>query len=54
MSVRRLLTLVLYRKANLFGVGTNIKDGVVWVTVNFEQTTPAGGSRPLYPLTARR
>jgi uncharacterized protein YkwD len=31
---------ILYRKANLFGVGTHIKDGVVWVTVNFEQTTP--------------
>ena len=31
---------ILYRKANLFGVGSWIKDGVVWVTVNFEQTTP--------------
>ena len=31
---------ILYRKANLFGVGTHVKDGVVWVTVNFEQTTP--------------
>ena len=31
---------ILYRKANLFGVGTWIKDGVIWVTVNFEQTTP--------------
>ena len=31
---------ILSRKANLFGVGTWIKDGVIWVTVNFEQTTP--------------
>ena len=31
---------ILYRKANLFGVGSWVKDGVVWVTVNFEQTTP--------------
>ena len=31
---------ILYRKANLFGVGTWIKDGIIWVTVNFEQTTP--------------
>jgi uncharacterized protein YkwD len=31
---------ILYRKANMFGVGTWIKDGVIWVTVNFEQTTP--------------
>ena len=31
---------VLYRKANLFGVGTYIRNGVIWVTVNFEQTTP--------------
>ena len=31
---------ILYRKANLFGVGSWIKDGVIWVTVNFEQTTP--------------
>ena len=31
---------ILYRKANLFGTGTWIKDGVIWVTVNFEQTTP--------------
>jgi uncharacterized protein YkwD len=31
---------VLYRRANLFGVGSWIKDGVIWVTVNFEQTTP--------------
>ena len=34
---------ILYRKANLFGVGTWIKDGIVWVTVNFEQTTPGWG-----------
>ena len=31
---------ILYRRANLFGVGTWIADGVIWVTVNFEQTTP--------------
>jgi uncharacterized protein YkwD len=31
---------ILYGKANLFGVGTWIQDGVIWVTVNFEQTTP--------------
>ena len=31
---------ILYRQANLFGVGTRIKDGIIWVTVNFEQTTP--------------
>ena len=31
---------ILYRRANLFGVGSWIKDGVIWVTVNFEQTTP--------------
>jgi uncharacterized protein YkwD len=31
---------ILYRRANLFGVGTHVKGGVVWVTVNFEQTTP--------------
>ena len=31
---------ILYRKANLFGVGSWIQDGVIWVTVNFEQTTP--------------
>ena len=31
---------IMYRKANLFGVGTWIKDGIIWVTVNFEQTTP--------------
>jgi uncharacterized protein YkwD len=31
---------ILYRKANRFGVGTWIRDGVIWVTVNFEQTTP--------------
>jgi uncharacterized protein YkwD len=34
---------ILYRKANRFGVGTWIKDGVIWVTVNFEQTTPGWG-----------
>ena len=35
---------ILYRKANPFGVGTwIIKDGVIWVTVNFEQTTPGWG-----------
>ena len=31
---------ILYRGANLFGVGTWISGQVVWVTVNFEQTTP--------------
>jgi uncharacterized protein YkwD len=31
---------ILYRKANLLGVGSWIQDGVIWVTVNFEQTTP--------------
>jgi hypothetical protein len=36
---------ILYRKANLFGVGSLIKDDVIWVTVNFEQTTPGWGSR---------
>jgi uncharacterized protein YkwD len=34
---------ILYRKANLSGVGTWIKDGIIWVTVNFEQTTPGWG-----------
>jgi len=34
---------ILYRKANLIGVGTWIKDGIIWVTVNFEQTTPGWG-----------
>jgi hypothetical protein len=34
---------ILYRKANLFGVGTFIKDDIIWVTVNFEQTTPGWG-----------
>ena len=34
---------ILYRKANLFGVGTSIKDDIIWVTVNFEQTTPGWG-----------
>ena len=31
---------ILYRKANLFGVGTHIRNDIIWVTVNFEQTTP--------------
>jgi uncharacterized protein YkwD len=31
---------ILYRRANLFGVGTYIQNGIIWVTVNFEQTTP--------------
>jgi uncharacterized protein YkwD len=30
---------LLRRKANLFGVGTYISQGRIWVTVNFEQTT---------------
>jgi uncharacterized protein YkwD len=30
---------ILRRKANLFGVGTYISHGRIWVTVNFEQTT---------------
>ena len=34
---------ILYRRANLFGVGTWIQDGIIWVTVNFEQTTPGWG-----------
>ena len=34
---------ILYRKANLFGVGTWVNDGIIWVTVNFEQTTPGWG-----------
>ena len=34
---------ILYRKANLFGTGTWVKDGIIWVTVNFEQTTPGWG-----------
>jgi hypothetical protein len=37
---------ILRRKANLFGVGTYISQGRMWVTVNFEQTTPAGGRSP--------
>jgi hypothetical protein len=63
---------ILYRKADILGTGTWIKDGVIWVTVNFEQTTPGwgwpdrrtcrsermaaaeGGTKPRYPLTARR
>jgi hypothetical protein len=47
MSVRRLLMLlllvILYRKANRFGVGTHVSRGIIWVTVNFEQTTPGWG-----------
>lgn len=35
---------ILRRKANLVGVGTYISKGRIWVTVNFEQTTP--GWRP--------
>jgi uncharacterized protein YkwD len=31
---------ILYAKANLFGVGSWIQDGVIWITINFEQTTP--------------
>ncbi len=31
---------ILRRKTNLFGVGTYISRGRIWVTVNFEQTTP--------------
>ena len=31
---------ILYRKATCSGVGSRIQDGVIWVTVNFEQTTP--------------
>ena len=31
---------LLRRKANLVGVGTYISHGRIWVTVNFEQTTP--------------
>jgi hypothetical protein len=27
-------------------VGTHVKDGVVWVTVNFEQTTPPPTAAP--------
>jgi uncharacterized protein YkwD len=29
---------VLYRRANLVGVGTFIKNDIIWVTVNFEQS----------------
>jgi uncharacterized protein YkwD len=32
---------VLYRRANRFGVGTHVTRGVIWVTVNFEQTRPS-------------
>ena len=31
---------ILYGSANLFGTGSWIQDGVIWITVNFEQTTP--------------
>jgi uncharacterized protein YkwD len=31
---------ILRRKTNLFGVGTYISRGRIWVTVDFEQTTP--------------
>ena len=31
---------ILRRKANLVGVGTYISKGRIWITVNFEQTTP--------------
>jgi uncharacterized protein YkwD len=31
---------ILYRRANLVGVGTWISGRTIWVTVNFEQTTP--------------
>ena len=34
---------ILYRKTNRFGVATWTKDGVIWATVNFEQTTPGWG-----------
>ena len=34
---------IMYRTANRFGVGTFIKDDIIWVTVNFEQTTPGWG-----------
>jgi hypothetical protein len=36
-----------------FGAGTWIKDGIIWLTVNFEQTTPDWADTG-YPLTARR
>ena len=29
---------IMYRRANKFGVGTYIRHGVIWVTVNFMQT----------------
>jgi uncharacterized protein YkwD len=38
---------ILRRKANLFGVGTYISYGRIWVTVNFEQTTPGWSARHL-------
>jgi uncharacterized protein YkwD len=38
---------ILRRKANLFGVGTYISHGRIWVTVNFEQTTPSWSARHL-------
>ena len=31
---------LLRRKTDLFGVGTYISRGRIWVTVNSEQTTP--------------
>jgi uncharacterized protein YkwD len=34
---------ILKREANLVGVGTYIRGGRIWVTVNFEQTTPGWG-----------
>jgi hypothetical protein len=33
------------RRLRLRRVGTHIKDGVVWVTVNFEQTAPGWRER---------
>jgi uncharacterized protein YkwD len=38
---------ILRRKANLFGVGTYISHGRIWVTVNFEQATPRWSARHL-------
>ena len=39
---------LLRRKTDLFGVGTYISRGRIWVTVNSEQTTPrlAVGGEP--------
>ena len=31
---------ILYREANLVGAGTYIRKGIIWVTVNFEQSRP--------------